>query len=68
MDVLCGLRVVSEDRIQYILQPELPGPAPKKEGSGDSGEECLFAMLSGAVPLQMWCVPPWDTPWDTPDF
>ena len=63
--MLCGPRVVSEDRIQYVFQSELLGPAPREEGSSDSGDEFLIVngdWLSGAVPLRMQCVPPLDTP------
>lgn len=63
--MLYGPRVVSEDRIQYVLQSELLGPAPREEGSSDSGDEFLIVngdWLSGAVPLRMQCVPPLDTP------
>lgn len=63
--MLCGPRVVFEDRIQYVSQSELLGPAPREEGSSDSGDEFLIVnadWLSGAVPLRMQCVPPLDTP------
>lgn len=63
--MLCGPRVASEDRTQYVLQSELLGPAPREEGSSDSGDEFLIVnadWLSGAVPLRMQCVPPLDTP------
>lgn len=54
-DALCGPRVGAEDRIHYVLQSELLGPAPREEGSSDSGDEFLIVnadWLSGAAPLQ----------------
>lgn len=63
--MLCGPRVASEDRTQYVLQSELLGPAPREEGSSDSGDEFLIVnadWLNGAVPLRMQRVPPLDTP------